>query len=120
MENDPNMAVVWSPPTVPENQPLTRLASANSRIGPPPPRAADGAALQTEHQEMPLEMPGDEAVFGADKMQHLDDDLVGRHRPARRECNGEHRGREHQGQYADAGADGRGGHGAHPLDPAAM
>ncbi len=34
---------------------------------------------------MPLEMPGDETVLGADEMQHLDHRLVGRHRAARGE-----------------------------------
>src|SRR5262245_19954275 len=34
--------------------------------------AADQAALQSQVQEMPLEVPGDEIVLGADEMQHLD------------------------------------------------
>src|SRR5262245_42705506 len=41
--------------------------------------AADRSALQAEHEEMALELARDEAVLGADEMQHLDDRTVLRH-----------------------------------------
>ena len=40
---------------------------------------ADDAGPDAQAQEMPLELAGDEAVGGADEMQHLDDLAVGGH-----------------------------------------
>ena len=66
--------------------------------------AANGAALQPEHQEMMLKMPCDEAVFRADKMQNLNDRLVGRHCAARRKSHRQDRRGEHQDQDTDTTA----------------
>src|SRR6187455_1880639 len=63
--------------------------------------AANGAALQPKHQEMMLKMPCDEAVFRTDKMQNLNDRLVGRHRAARGKSHRQDHCGEHQDQDAD-------------------
>src|SRR5262245_26857124 len=44
--------------------------------------AAYGTTLQPEDEKMMLKMLGDETVFRANQMQHLDDRLIGRHRTA--------------------------------------
>ena len=82
--------------------------------------AADHAALQPQHQEVPLEMTRDETVFGADKMQHLDDRPIGRHRASRGEGHREHGRRQHQDHEPDAADDGGLCHGSHPLDEGAV
>ena len=69
---------------------------------------------------MALELPGDEAVLGADEMQHLDDRAVGRHGAAGRERHRQHGGGEHQREHGEAGRHRVPRHGAHAVDPAAM
>src|SRR5262249_21366637 len=82
--------------------------------------AADQSALQSQLQEMPLEMPGDEPVLGADQMQHLDYRAVRHHRGSGRERDREHGGDQNEHEHAEAGNQGRAGHGAHAGDEAAM
>src|SRR5512144_2866765 len=80
--------------------------------------AANGAALEPEHQKMMLKMLCDKAVFRSDKMQHLNDRLVGRHGAARGKSHRQDRRGEHQDQDADTHCDRGTCHRPHAIDPA--
>ena len=69
---------------------------------------------------MPLKMPCDEIVLGANEMQHLDHRAVGRDSGAGGEDDREHGRAKHEQEKADAEHNDRAGYGTHTVDEAAM
>src|SRR5690348_8249267 len=82
--------------------------------------SSDCTTLQTKNEKMVLKVARDISVLGADKMQHFNNRLVGRHGAACSEGNREYSGGKHENQYADPRSDRGACHRAHPIDPTTM